>query len=141
MRFEKHTYVLWNEKSEFGICQRTVRSKCRVHFYSRNFTLKDNHVLLKGWEFHEILLWETHMCYSEMRRCYLGYVTILLEVSAVFIFCVEALQSKIIRFIWKGKNFLKCFCVKPSWVTLKWEALVLDMSTYCLKLVQSSLSL
>ena len=37
-----------------------------------------------------MLLWEKHMCYSEMRNFYSGYVTLLLEDGAVFIFCIEA---------------------------------------------------
>ena len=53
-----------------------------------------------------MLLWETHMCYSEMGSCYSGYVTLLLEVGGVFIFCVEALHWKTITFFWKGKNFM-----------------------------------
>ena len=79
-----------------------------------------------------------HMCYCEMTSSSLGYVIVLFEVKAVFIFSVEALLWKIITFFWKGKNFMKCFCEKCTWVTLKWEATVWDMSTYCSKLEQSS---
>ena len=141
-----------------------------------------------------MLLWEMHMSYSEIRSCYSGYVTLLLEISAVFIFCVEALHWKIktfiwkvkiswnafvtnahvllwnekllfeicylllevsavfsfcveawhwkiITFIWKGKYFMKCFCEKRTCVSLKWEEIVWNMSTYCKTLWQCSFSL
>ena len=101
-------------------------------FLSRSFTLKDKHVLLKEQEFHEILLLETHMCYSEMRSPGLEYVKVLFNDRAVFIFSLEFLLCKILTFFfWNGKIFMKCFCEKGTCVTLKWEALVWDMSKYC----------
>ena len=56
-----------------------VRSENTLPFLCRRFTLKDNHILLKVYEFHEMLLWETHMFFSEMRWRCLWYVTVLLK--------------------------------------------------------------
>ena len=79
---------------------------------------------------------ENCTCYSKMRSCYLGYVTLLLEDSTVFIFSVGALHWNINTFIWKGNYFLKCFCEKHTCVNLKWEVTVWYMSTYCSMLEQ-----
>ena len=78
------------------------------------------------------------MCYSQMRSPSLGYVKVLFKVRAVFIFSLEILICKILTFFWKGKNFMKCSCEKRTFVTLKWEALLWDMSIYCSKLEQCS---
>ena len=96
---------------------------------------------LKGKQFREMISWETHMSYSEMRSCFSGYVTVFLEVSAVYIFSAEALHWKVITFIWEGKNFMKCFFEKCTCVTLKWEDIFWNMSKYCSKLEHCSFSL
>ena len=88
-----------------------------------------------------MLLWEMHMCYSQMRSHSLGYVNVLFDVRAVFLFSLEALPRKIITIFGKGKNFMKCFCEKHTCVTLKREALVFYMSKFCSKLEQYSFSL
>ena len=43
------------------------------------------------YEFHEMLLCETNMCFSEMIRCFWRYVKVYLEMRTVFLFSVEAL--------------------------------------------------
>ena len=88
-------------------------------------------------------------CFTENRTCVTlksevviqNILHLLLDVSAVFIFCVEAWYWKIIMFIWKGKNFMKFFCEKHTCVTLKWEALLGNMSNFCLNLEQCTFSL
>ena len=87
-----------------------------------------------------MLMWETHMCYSEMRSPNLEYVTLVLEVTTMSIFCVEELHWKIITFIDRVKISWNAF-MRYTRVTLKWEALVWDMSKYCLTLEQGSFSL
>ena len=74
-----------------------------------------------------MLLWETHMCYSEMRSHSLRNVNVLFQVRTVFIFSLEALLWKIITYLWKGKNFMKCFSEKRTCVTLKSEVVIRDM--------------
>ena len=74
-----------------------------------------------------MLLWEMHKCYSEMRSPSLGYVQVLLDNRALFIFSLQRLIWKIITFFWKGKYFMKCFCEKHTCVTLKWEVVIRDM--------------
>ena len=114
---------LWNEKTLFGICQIDVKTENTVPCLCRSFTLKDNHVYLKVNEFHEMLFWETHVCYSEMRSVCLGYVKLLLKVRTVFLFSVEALLLKIIAFFWKCMDFMKCFCEKRTCLSLTRKAL------------------
>ena len=130
--FVRNAHVkLWNEKRLFGICQCIVKSENSVLLLCRHFTFKDIHVLLKVNEFHEMLFWETHMTFNEkIIRC-LGYVIVLLKVRTVFLDSFEVLLWKIIMFIWKWMNFMKCFCEKHTCDTLKWEAYVWDMSKYC----------
>ena len=73
--FVRNAHVLLrNVKTLFAIFQRIVRRENSVPFPCRSFNLKDNHVLWKGYEFHEMVLWETHMCYSEKISCFLRYV-------------------------------------------------------------------
>ena len=140
--------LLW----ETHLCYSTMRSPSleyvnvlfdirAVFIFSISFTLKDNHVVLKGKEFHVMLLWETHLCYCDMQSCYSEYVTLLWEVTAVFIFSVEALHWKITTLIWKGKDFMKCFCEKRTCVSKKWGALVWNMSKFCSKLEKCSFSI
>ena len=43
------------------------------------------------YEFHEMLLCETHMCFSEMICCCWRYVKVYLEKRTVFLFSVETL--------------------------------------------------
>ena len=69
--------LLWIEKPLFGICQSIVKSSNSLPFLCRSFNLKDNHVLLKVYEF--LLLWETNMCYTENRSHFLWNVPELLE--------------------------------------------------------------
>ena len=78
-----------------------------------------------------MLLWETHMCYSEIQSPSLGYVNVLFEVIAEFIFTLEALIWKIIMLFVKGKNFMKCFCEKRTSIIPKWEVVICDMLHYC----------
>ena len=66
-----------------------------------------------------MLLWQMHMCYSEMRSPSLEYVKVLFKVRAMFIFSLEAFFWKIIMLFWKGKNFMICFCEINTCVTLK----------------------
>ena len=86
-----------------------------------------------------MLLWETHLHYTELRSLCLRYVKVLSKVITVFLVSIEALLWMIIMFSWKCMNFMKCFCVKRTCVTLNWEAFVCDMSKYCQKLEQCSL--
>ena len=83
-------------KWEIVVCymSKYCTSVNRVPFLCRNFTLTYIHVLLKVYEFHEMLLLETHMCYSEIRSHCLGYVNVQLEVSSVFLFSVDALLER-----------------------------------------------
>ena len=74
-----------------------------------------------------MLLWLSHMCYSQMRGPTLGYVQLLFDIGAVFTFSLEALLWKIITYLWKGKNFMKCFSEKRTCVTLKSEVVIRDM--------------
>ena len=108
--YENAHVLLWNEKALFGICQRDVKTENTVPFLGRNFTLKDNHVHLKVYEFHEMLMWETHMCYSEMRSICLGYFKVLLKWEQCSC-SVEALLWKIITF------FSMCI----SWNAFVWN--------------------
>ena len=71
----------------------------------------------------------------------LEYVNVLFDIRAVLIFSLEAWFWKIITLFPKGKNFMKCFCEKRTCVTLKWDALVWNMSKFCSHLEQCSLSL
>ena len=64
--------LLWNEKHLFGICQNVVKTEISVPFLCRSFTFKDNPVILTVYEFHEMLLWETHMCFSAKIRHWFG---------------------------------------------------------------------
>ena len=125
--------LLGNEKRQFGKCQSIFKSESSVPFVCRIFTLKDNHVLLKVYEFHGMLLWEAHMSYSEMRSVCLGNVKVFLKVRAVCLLSVEVLLWKIITFLWKWFNFMKCFFEKCTCVSQKSYAVVWDME----KLVKS----
>ena len=71
--------LLWNEKCLFGICQSIVKSGNSFPILCRCFTLKDNHAHLKVYELNEMLFWETHMCFNEMRSHCMWYVTELWE--------------------------------------------------------------
>ena len=108
--------LLWNEKLLFRICNTIVRSYHSVHFRCRSFTLIDNHVLLKGYDFHEMLLWEKHMCYSEMRNFYSGYVTLLLEDGAVFNFLYWSFTlGKTHVLLWNEKTQFG-ICLRTVWI-------------------------
>ena len=72
------------DKPLFGICQSIVKSDNSVPCLCRNFTVKDNHVLLKEYEFHEMLLCKMHMCFSEKIIRGLGYVKDLTKLKTVF---------------------------------------------------------
>ena len=60
-------------KSEAVVCymSKYCNRENSVPFLCRSFNLKDKHVHLKVYEFHEMLLWETHMCYSEIKSHFL----------------------------------------------------------------------
>ena len=136
--FLRNAYMLLrNVNSLFAICERIVRSVNSLPFPCRSFTLKDNNVLWKVYEFHEMILWETHMGYSEKISRSLPYAKVLLEVRTVFFFSVETLIWMIITFFWKGKNFKKCFCENHTCVTRKWEDVFWDIQ----KIVKSDNSL
>ena len=55
--------LLSNDKHLFRLCQSIVKSENSVPFLCRSSTLKDNQVLLKAKEFHEILC-EKRTCVS-----------------------------------------------------------------------------
>ena len=122
--------LLRNVNSLFAICERIVGSVNSVPFPCLSFTLKDNNVLRKVYEFHEMLFWESHMCYSEKISRSLRYVKVLLEVRKVFFFSVETLHWMIITFFWKGKNSKKCFCENDTCVNWKWEAVFWDIEKF-----------
>ena len=91
---EKPTCVTLKWENVVCYMSKYCTSVNRVPFLCRNFTLTYIHVLLKVYEFHEMLLLETHMCYSEIRSHCLGYVNVQLEVSSVFLFSVDALLER-----------------------------------------------
>ena len=121
--------LLGNEKAYFGIGLNTVQSYSSVHFSVEALPWKVITFIWEGKNFMKCFWRETHMCYSEMRSGYSGYLTLLLVVITVFIFFVEDLHWKISTFFWKDKIFMKCFCEtqKCFCVTQKREALVWNM--------------
>ena len=79
--FNAHVFP-WKENLLFGMCQIIVRIESSVPFLCRSFILKDNHVLLKAYEFHARFI-DTHKCFYEKKSSCLCYVKVLLEVSEV----------------------------------------------------------
>ena len=127
--FVRNTHVLiWKDKPLFAICQSILRSENSVLFLCRNSTLKYNHILLKGKNSKKCSSEKhTHVLLGNEKPFFVIFKE-LLEVRTVFLFSIEALLLKIITFFWNGKNFMKRFWEKQTFLSLKLEAVVWDMS-------------